>query len=273
MGKNCLVTKLNAVVNNSNLSKLGVIEFDILADTTFNTDHAIGIRCTQPVVVTTTANFNNYSGVSIGNSVTIQGNQPDIQNVLPSIDAAHIMIKEKYPIKWFIVRFRLSKPLNLEQFTPLNDLEDLETSLCGDFDNIKKLSSLTKLLCTVKKENEEGLEGDISSVSSLSGLTYLSVLDHSGIYGNIASLGTLTNLLRLDIGGTKVEGSVEEFVARQRGAGRTTCEGIACAYLGNSKVTFNNIAAPVQYTQSISWTATQITLGSTTIDNSDVITE
>lgn len=273
MSKNCLVTKLNAVVNNSNLSKLGVIEFDILADTTFNTDHTIGIRCTQPVVVTTTANFNNYSGVSIGNSVTIQGNQPNLQNVLPSIDAAHIAIKEKYPIEWFIVRFRLSKPLNLEQFTPLNDLEDLETSLCGDFDNIGKLKSLTKLICNVKQANEQGLEGDISSVSSLSGLRQLSILEQRGISGNIASLGTLTNLTKMELGGTKIGGTVEEFVARQRGAGRTTCDGITCPYLGNSKVTFNNIAAPNQYNQSLSWTATQITLGSTTIDNSDVITE
>lgn len=271
MSKNCLVTKLNAVVNNSNLSKLGVIEFDILADTTFNTDHAIGIWCTQPVVVTTTANFNNYSGASIGNSVTIQ-NVDNIVYTLPSIDAAHITIKEKYPIKWFRVKYRLAAPLDLEQFTPLNDLEDLETSLCGDFDNIKKLSSLTKLICTVKKEDEEGLEGDISSVSSLSGLTQLSILEQRGISGNIASLGTLTNLTKMELGGTKIGGTVEEFVARQRGAGRTTCDGIACPYLGNSKVTFNNIAAPNAYDQSVSWTATQITLGSTTIDNSDVIT-
>jgi hypothetical protein len=86
---------------------------------------------------------------------------------------------------------------------------------------------------------------------------------------SIVSLGSLINLTTMEIlplvsDSNWIGGTIEGFVAAQRAAGRTTCEGIRIPFLGYTNVTFNghtlqrNIQSPDQDT--ISWNNSTITV-------------
>jgi hypothetical protein len=110
------------------------------------------------------------------------------------------------------------------------------------------------------------LEGAASDIAGLTALTKINLMRAKHVVGTFESLGKCIALTEIKIADTHIGGTVEAFVARQRGAGRTTASNIAISL---ADTTFNGSSVTYNST-TLSWTATTITFNGVTIDNSDV---
>ena len=155
---------------------------------------------------------------------------------------------------------------------PASNLTQLSLSLGSilNFDDIEDVSfpKLTKFEVFSGTNNLTGDPSKIFSKLEPSVFTTLKFLAAKTTEFDIASLGHLTKIAAMDISDAPAVGTVESFVAAQRTAGRTTCDGIQCGYLMGTKVTFNNATIPTgnYAAKTLSWTATTITLGDVTIN-------
>lgn len=261
MANNCLVTKLKATVDNSNLKKLGVLDI-------YGTGNAdIGFKGSSPITVKCVSGT-MYSDSGRTQSIT-EKEIPVSANTtyLYIVDGTHIEVSSKYNIT-FVYATPATDKMSTEDFKYSTGITRLTVpQIKGKLSDLSGLTSCTtlELVGTSVPYNNE-LEGVASDIAGLTGLTKISLLRAIKITGSFESLGKCTALTDIKIAETKIGGTVEAFVARQRGAGRTTASNIAIS-LANT--TFNGNSVTHNPT-TLSWTATTITFNGVTIDNSDV---
>ena len=261
MANNCLVTKLKATVDNSNLEKLGVLDI-------FGTGNAdIGFRGSSPITVKC------VSGTMYSDSARTQAITEKVIPVSVNtfyvyiVNGTHIEVSSKYNITFFYATPATEK-MNTEDFKYSTGIARLTVpQIKGKLSDLSGLTSCTtlELVGSSAPYNTE-LEGYISDIAGLTALTKINLMRADHVRGSFESLGKCIALTEIKIAETHIAGTVEAFVARQRGAGRTTASNIAISL---ADTTFNG--SPVTHNNTtLSWTATTITFNGVTIDNSDV---
>lgn len=261
MANNCLVTKLKAVVNNSNLKKLGVLDI-------YGTGNAdIGFKASSPITVKCISG-SMYSDSARTQAITEKEIPVSANTVYVYItNGTHIEVSNKYAIT-FVFMTPATEKLNVEDFKYSAGITRLTVpQIKGKLSDLSVLTSCTILeLVGSSAEYNTDLEGVASDIAGLTGLTKINLVRALKVIGSFESLGKCIALTEIKIAETHIAGTVEAFVARQRGAGRTTASNIAISL---ADTTFNGTSVTHSNT-TLSWTATTITFNGVTIDNSDV---
>ena len=134
--------------------------------------------------------------------------------------------------------------------------------------NKSKLNLLNK---DIKEVGVGSYNGDIADFSKFKNITSVGISGTVEVnettrlsYGNISSLGSLTQLKRFSCSNqVNLKGTIEDFVQAQRQNGRTECSTPVNFNSYNTKITFDgNIIAN---TIKITWTSTTITVNDKTI--------
>lgn len=237
--KNCLVTKLKAVVDNNDLEYLGGIEFIVNSESditgqvvrSIDTDNA---RITVIGNGTMTVNTSPATTYGDGETFVI----PNLARTLTfSAGNYKVRIDNKYALA--DLRFGGVTWKSLNQVKNCNDLTILVVTTLGY------------------------VPGNLSSLEGMTKLTQLALDRTYGYTGNIKSLGKLTSLTSLNI--TKnssyaslIEGDVLDFVGEQVKGGRTTmssdsplsCNGILEQVTFNGKTVLNASSARMTWESS-----------------------
>lgn len=267
----CFVTKLNGVVNNDDLLKIGELRIRIPAGiSSVNTEslknkvYLLGLADT--VVYLKDMNLYSYDGKT---KLAGPGEKyvcPD--NFTPSVDTASLnkegtlIIMDKYKLTDF------QTPPSVNEIDDTFSWYTKKLCLLGiDFDK-SKLNLLNK---DIKELSVGSYNGDIVDFSKFKNLTSIGISNNIGInettklaYGNINSLGSLTQLTNFSCSNqVNLEGTIEGFVKAQRQNGRTECSTPVTFFSFNTKMTFDgNI---IEQKVSITWNSTTITVNNKTI--------
>lgn len=238
---NCLVTKLKASVDDSSLVKLGGIRF------TLNNGTANGVITTIPnkvlpfMVVEGNVSLSQYQGDEISLPANLE--YSDSWKTLTSVGKSVIEVGDKYSAKDLSAIFLLCEPKDIEELDYMYNLETM---------NMNRSAAYLR-----------GIVGDCAHLAKFPKLKRI-YWNNALCYGNISVLGKLTQLVELQWYTAQVTGSLEEFVANARAAGRT--EGsVSLGWFNDTGVTFNGETAAVKANTSLKWTATTITWNGKTI--------
>ena len=196
----CLVTKLNGIVNNGSLLKIGELriktkklespsEGSNILSISFNKDTEVQIIGDGYFTDSSNQNLGKVKSVSAGNIVDLKFSNGDYE----------ISISNKYAITFI-------------QLNGANYFLDV-----GGFKYSKDLKSITL---------PKGTEGDISDLSDLVKVTKLSI-DRSSVSGNISSLSNLLDLKEISLSNTNVDGRIDSL---------KTLTKLDSLYLENTKV-------------------------------------
>lgn len=248
--KKCLVTKLNGVVSNNEILKIGELRIKIDSTDTptiYNHFKATGneVIVNKLVDEGLNAEFPNNFGTEGGYDGNLSGK-------------GRLSIMNKYNIT--------SLELNTLAFPEFDILEETKfmKALTGlqsfkQHLNIEKFpysSVLTSL-------NVHNIDGKLSALANKIPNVSTLYVDQSSIEGNISELGALIKLTKIDVSNTNVTGSLESFVIAQRSSGRSICNGIIFQN-PQTNLTFNGVA--IDANGSLSWTASTMTYNGTTIN-------
>ena len=178
----CLVTKLNGVVSNKNLTPLGCVAF-----TAYPSDNTLKLECNGNNVEYFTADGEAVFSTDKSTLVNrISANQP-------------VFVKTNKPTLIFIYnKYELTK-VSIYDSAP-NSQIDIDFN---DFKYCKKVEEISLAYYRT-------ITGDISSLSSLTNLQKLN-LRYTSISGDISSLSLLTNLQELILFNTSVSGDISSF--------------------------------------------------------------
>lgn len=266
--KKCLVTKLNGVVDNDKLLKIGELRIRIpagvSAESSNNKVYLKGLMGTA--IYLKDMNLYDYNGTT---KLAGSGEKyvcPD--GFVPSVDTASLnkegtlIIMDKYKLTDF------------QTPTAVNEIDDTfswytkNLRLPGiDFDK-SKLDLINK---DVKDFGCGSYNGDIADFSKFKNITSIGISGNTDgndttklTYGNISSLGSLTKLATFSCSyQVNLKGTIEGFVQAQRQNGRTECSTTVLFYSHNTKLTFGgNI---IEDNTKITWTSTTITVNGNTI--------
>lgn len=195
---NCVVTKLQASVNNPDLERLGCIRIDVDATGT-NPYTYLGITPVSVKYTEGTINFN-----------------PKTKYVSEN-DLGYMWIDKRVLEKLSLIKGAYSKTvLNLDQLKSANTITQIGTSIApidcyviGDLSSLEN-KSLTTFCITNKKQSEsDGVTGDIAVFAEMP-LIDINIRGHK-VVGNIANLN-IESLKNCSIfGGTDIEGTVEDL--------------------------------------------------------------
>lgn len=288
MNNNCFVTRLNSVVDNPNLRKLGHLVIDLVSGSnkfiSFGNnsqtdilltmlDGTIG-SVTSGVTLVDSTHCIIPAGATVLNGIftpsASQSVKVDLENYY-GLDGDQRFISQRgldqiqYTEKLFFSAYNPAEEMDLSLLADCSKLttiylRDANVKLTGDLSFIENLE-LTSF---------DFLNGNTNSplilrLAYLSNITTLQeiLLENTKIptlVGDITAFGSLVNLTTLRIAGTNIGGTVESFVAAQVAAGRATCEGIAIGVnMGN--VTFNGSLITGSSAKTLSWTsASNITI-------------
>lgn len=203
----CLVTKLNGVVNDTSLLKLGEIKFKTVETENFkNSNNSINIAVSSDAKMRIIGNgyFTdvNYER-NLGKEISLTpGNTNDIYFYNGNYD---ICISNKYAIS-FIQLNGSNNSFNIEGLKYAKDIKSISLSNCvGDLSNFSGLSKVTKIAVG---ENSK-IYGDIANLANNPELKMLSInIKKVDIYGDLSSLRYLNKLEVIELESTKVEGDI-----------------------------------------------------------------
>ena len=213
----CLITKLNGIVNNENLLKIG--EFRIKIDkvqtpSTSNRSLAIGVNSPTNIRIIGSGYFTNVD-LSADKGKSLLLNPESLNYIYVSNDDITISIENKYNLTificnavqnpWEVGRDHANIHINIEDFkysTALTGLGLSSTSTSGDISNLKNLTALTSLFL-----NNTNVTGDIAAVKNLTALTSL-YSSNTNITGDVAAVKNLTALVSLDLSNTNITGDI-----------------------------------------------------------------
>lgn len=260
--KDCLVTRLKANVEDMSLSKLGELIITKRSDVPALNPNNVFIRARSSEEIS----FEMVSGVGFytDRSLTTLTTQTQVVNPNSPVDVfvaagTEVRILPRYNITELWGNYCY---IDLSQLTYMNNLHTLRMEEVeikeGGLEAVGHINSLTTLRL-LRAQSAENVE----SLSSLTNLQDCNLSHCNSFIGSMAvAFGSNTNIEKLNIANTKVSGSIEDFVAAQIAAGRTsgtlvmpyakqavnvTFEGVSLA--NNSKV------PALASTNQFSWTS------------------
>lgn len=130
-------------------------------------------------------------------------------------------------------------------------------------DIVPKVVSYNSSIVAFEFSNSPLIEGNINVFRNINNLKRIDVGNCPLVNGTIAELKSITTLDNIACANTQVGGTIEEFVAGQRAAGRTTGT-VSGNSAGWGLVTFDG--ATTHAKGAVSWTATTITMDGVTIN-------
>lgn len=130
-------------------------------------------------------------------------------------------------------------------------------------DVVPKMITLSSSIIAFDFSNSPLIEGNINVFRNINNLKRIDVGSCPLVNGTIADLKSITTLENIACAYTQVGGTIEEFVAGQRAAGRTTGT-VSGNSAGWGIVTFDG--ATTHAKGAVSWTATTITMDGVTIN-------
>ena len=214
---NCLVTKLNEVVNNSNLKKLGVLRFEVdVTSISDNRNRKNTIHCN----INNHCKFKIVSGPEGGQIIKIgisealdvpKGTEFFLDNSLDmyyfsKIGKYVIEITNKYDITYFNITHNVSILLNdMKYFNTLQSVALNGKNVIGNFNDL-----LTSYMTNMRINNRidstqyvsaETIVGDIAKIANTPMKTFIAEWC-KGITGNLSSLSSHPTLSTLVINNT-----------------------------------------------------------------------
>lgn len=130
-------------------------------------------------------------------------------------------------------------------------------------DIVPKVVSYKSSIVAFQFSNSPLIEGNINVFRNINNLKIIDVGTCPLVNGTIADLKSITTLDNIACANTQVGGTIEEFVAGQRAAGRTTGS-VSGNSAGWGLVTFNG--ATTHAKGMVSWTDTTMTMDGVTIN-------
>lgn len=192
MSNNCLVTKLKEAVNNSNLSKLGILSIQFLEVENPTANGQGFIIKANPGSLATTANghFTNSSlSDNLGTEVTLN----DVATTRYVSNGSTVNVNDKYNLS--MIRLRgVANPSTAQKLELKHirmDVSDLE------------YSSLTQLLVS-----NTSCYGDITTAMRRNSVIQYADLDNTDVSGDISVFDNKSNLIRLLAQDSDIEGDV-----------------------------------------------------------------
>lgn len=205
MGK-CLITKLNGIVNNDNIQKLGELKFQLLpvSSPTVDTEGII-LKFSKNTSVAISGNaYFTDSSLSANNGKTVDFTENNIQLIYVSNNDGYLSILDKYAIMTLQVSYsKAMLNLDLLKFT-----NKLETLVCKALGNISNLGNF-KNISTIQIIGDE-LYGDIKSLKDAANLKILEI-ESLNITGNISSLSKLDKCNRIMLKGAVLTGDLSDL--------------------------------------------------------------
>lgn len=238
MSKNCLITTLKGSVANSKLPKFGEIELNAVTLPTIINNKQIQIS----IIIPHGEEYNirvtdgGYFATSVENLEDPEKRMTTLPEGTVSTGASvsyffkndtyKIYLKGKYIINMLTISNSGSKRAHLINF----DISNLK--YC---ENLKRIDASGNIY----------FDGDVSAFAELKNL-YAIAATFCNLYGNIINFGNMKisqdssfgNNTFLDLGQTKINGTVESFVEKQVENGRTTTIPFRAFGLMSSEVTF-----------------------------------
>lgn len=248
MGK-CLVTKLNGVVSNNEILKIG--ELRVKIDSTDAPSYYNHFIATGNEVVVSklvddglNAEFPNSFGTEGGYDGNLSGK-------------GRLSIMNKYNITTLELNQLAFPEFDiLEEIKYMKGLVSLQSlNQYLDAGKLAYTSVLTSLIVNHIEGKLSTLANSIPNISTL-------YVNQSSIRGDISELGALVKITKIDVSNTNVTGSLESFVKAQRAAGRTTCADIQFQNT-QTNLTFNG--SNITNNGNLSWTSNSITYNKQTI--------
>lgn len=236
---NCLVTKLKGVVDNDNLSKLGVIRIPLMANMTSSNWRAIATPIGTTVSPKLSLISGNFTITNAGGTATLPHDFPlgaaENIKVTTGATAPTIEIDNKYSI---------------------SSLGNILNKASAEF-SCKELEylPLTEMECS------SVMIQDVVDIIIIQTLTDISLSGDSCV-GDFSELGKLVNLTNLNCYGVRnnLVGTIEDFVTKARAAGRTTGSVSYKPQHYASTITYEGSALDYSYTWTIAWTADSISV-------------
>lgn len=247
---NCLVTKLNEVVNNSDLKKLGVLRFEVdVTSVSRNLNNLIHCNINDYCKFTIVSGPEGGQIIKIGISEALdvpKGTEFFLDNSLDmyyfsKIGKYVIEITNKYNITTFRIKHDVSILLNdMKYFNTLYEIELTGKNVIGNFNDLPIsdmtymkfdngiyntqyvsaktiVGDISKIANTPMKtfisECCDGITGDLSSLSSHSTLTTIVVNNSHEITGKISDITSIPHLSNFQCAGNKlITGSLADFL-------------------------------------------------------------
>lgn len=209
MGK-CLVTKLNAVVDNDNILRLGEARIKIAVDKTPSNQYlSISVSRDTDLEIIGDSYFTDSSlSVNLGKSKKVKPSDGMLK-VYFNNAVAEIGIRNKYNIR-DITFVGKSKSMDLASFAytkSLNTVNSEYTGMYGDISVLKNLS-ISQIYLSGNK-----IYGDIASLKNTTSLTRININDAKDVYGDLSNLSGLTNLTWLYFNHSGLTGSIDSLKA------------------------------------------------------------
>lgn len=253
-----LITKLNGVVDNDSLYRLGELPFTVPANAAKeNTTLELLLEGNLTFRIKNTGVY-DYNNSVIATKGQTSFTRDSVSNTLYRLESDSaggiFVIPNKYSIQELKTNLKIDIDDNFRWFkgTVLSAPVSMNKNI------VKNLSDKMTVLFI-------SYEGDLSAFSKFTSLTSLGFREDKLITGNFSSLGALTKLTSMYLNNiSSLNLKIEDFVKAQRNAGRTSCDNFNLACGGTSAVTFNGKLIS-QWEAKLSWTDTQITCNGTTI--------
>ena len=201
----CFITKLQGVVDNASLLKLGELRIGFSNNGNPSNIQSIGVGVTNPVSLEILGDgyFTDSKNSNLGKKMDF--NYPS--NSVNMVGSNTLSIVEKYNLTTLSIS---SRQTNVTDFC---------------IDDLKASKELVKL-----NMNSEFVTGDIASLGNLNKLNYLSLRNSKFVTGDITSLSNLIGLTNIDITGTSLIGNISVF---------SNFPKLAHIYMSNSSATGN----------------------------------
>lgn len=246
----CLVTKLNGVVSDNEILKIG--ELRVKIDSTDAPEYYNHFKATGNEVIVNklvddglNAEFPNLFGTEGGYDGKLSGN-------------GRLSIMNKYNL----TALELNQ-LAFPEFDILEEIKYMKTLYGLQSFNQHLTTEKFPYSSVLKSLNVYNIDGKLSELANKIPNIGTLYVGFSSIKGDISELGALIKLNKIDTNNTNVTGSLESFVVAQRSSGRSICNGIT--FLNTqTNLTFNGVA--IDANGSLSWTASTMTYNGTTVN-------
>lgn len=257
--KDCLITTLKANSDNNELLKDGEVRIS------FGAASGLGIRSSvsqECLILSGNLRYDGSTSVPLNANEWAHGTVSGTKGLI-SIPDKYNIINLEAPIDGFHSEDWLYGSLQTLSFNNSSNISPEDCII--DVDDIAQMK-LTSLV--VGTNYKQFVSGNLSSLAGNTRLTTFNVAGNlSGTMGDLARMYAVTSY-GSSVGQNQIYGSCEQFVNVRRTAPTPQTTGsVTFNWLGSEgRVTFNGQAITNVQSNTLSWTASTITLNGTTID-------